>query len=59
MAQQEEELATKRDNLSSIPRTHVVERESRFLQVVLWLPLCAMTYPPTHTPCHPDDSSVL
>ena len=35
MSQQVWTLAAKMDNLSSIPRTHMVEEENQLLQVVL------------------------
>lgn len=36
MAQQAEEIVAKSDVLSSIPRTHMVEREKLPLHIVLW-----------------------
>ena len=39
MAQSEKVLATKADDLSSIPKTYMVEAESQLQQVVLWLPV--------------------
>ena len=35
MSQWVKVLAAEKDNLSSVPRTHVVEGENRFLQVFL------------------------
>lgn len=38
MAQQIKTLATKPDDLNSIPRNHMREGENQLLQIVLWLP---------------------
>jgi hypothetical protein len=37
LASVDEELAAKTGDLSSIPKTHMVEVENQFLQTVLWL----------------------
>ena len=42
--QQVEVLATEMDNLSSVHRTHMVEKENKFPLVVLW---CSHTCPHT------------
>lgn len=46
-------LSTKSDNLFSIPRTHLIDREKEPSQVVCWhlLPSHIMTYTPTYTFC--------
>lgn len=45
MSQREKVLAAKPDHLSSIPRTHMVEKGSQLLQVVLCLCTCTYTIP--------------
>lgn len=60
MAQWGKVLAAKPDNLSSIPRTHIVERERLLLLVVLWpphmhcghTPACVHTCAHTHSHIH-------
>lgn len=47
-AKQVKALVAKSDGLSSIPRTQIMEGESQFLQVVLYM--CAVTN--THTCAH-------
>ena len=49
MAQQVKMLALKTDDLSSIPKTHMEERKSQFLQVVLRPPHTSCD---THTHIH-------
>lgn len=43
-------LAAKADDLSVIPRTHILERENQLLQVVSWLPYAFGTHKPLHSP---------
>jgi hypothetical protein len=43
MAQPVKMLATKPDNPSSIPGSHIMGREKRDLQMVLWLPYILWT----------------
>lgn len=50
-AQQAKALAAKSEDLSSIPGTHVVEKEKRFLKVVL-KPSCAVAHRRIHTYTH-------